>query len=452
MTVRPLQRFMYTILEIKPSSSHNSTPQFQFGPFNSTAQRRWRKKPSDTAQTRLEGRTRDLKLDNLAIRLGQLGLALRLNSLMFARKRGPFVSLQLMSRWNTLLGLNIATSAFLRKYPHIFEVFTHPIRRNLCCRIRRKMRGLIEEEEQVIRVSELDSVRRIKRLLMMSINGTLHIHALRLITRELGLPQDFRESIIGKYSNEFRLIDLEIVGLIDRDGQVAVAEVEKWREREFREKWLSEFETKYAFPIDFPTGFRIEAGFREKLRNWQRLPYVKPYERKEVVKVRTCGGIERFEKRAVGILHEFLCLTVEKMVEVERLVHFRRDFGLDVNMRELILKHPGIFYISTKGNAQTVFLREAYSKGCLIEPNPIYVVRRKMLDLILVGRRNTSELRTRKEIKTEKKKKNMVHDENEGGMKDGDWVIPFLGTSDQNKDDELSEIGALSEKEINGLS
>ena len=219
------------------------------------------------------------------------------------------------------------------------------------------MRGLIEEEVQVIRVSELDSVRRIKRLLMMSINGTLHIHALRLITRELGLPRDFRESIIGKYSSEFRLIDLEIVGLIDRVGELGVAEVEKWREREFREKWLSEFETKYAFPIDFPTGFRIEAGFREKLRNWQRLPYVKPYERKEVVKVRTCGGIEWFEKRAVGILHEFLCLTVEKMVEVERLVHFRRDFGLDVNMRELILKHPGIVYISTKGNAQTVFLR-----------------------------------------------------------------------------------------------
>ena len=314
------------------------------------------------------------------------------------------------------------------------------------------MRGLIEEEVQVIRVSELDSVRRIKRLLMMSINGTLHIHALRLITRELGLPRDFRESIIGKYSSEFRLIDLEIVGLIDRDGELGVAEVEKWREREFREKWLSEFETKYAFPIDFPTGFRIEAGFREKLRNWQRLPYVKPYERKEVVKVRTCGGIERFEKRAVGILHEFLCLTVEKMVEVERLAHFRRDFGLDVNMRELILKHPGIFYISTKGNAQTVFLREAYSKGCLIEPNPISVVRRKMFDLIVVGRRNTRELRTRKELKTEKKKKNMVHNENEAGPNDGDWVIPFLGTSDQNKDDELSEIGALSEKEINGFS
>lgn len=314
------------------------------------------------------------------------------------------------------------------------------------------MSDLIQEEEGFIRVSESENVGRIKRLLMMSVNGTLHIHALRLIRRELGLPQDFRESIIGKYTNEFRLVDLEIVGLVDRDRELGfVGEVEKWREKEFREKWLSEFETKYSFPINFPTGFKIEAGFREKLRNWQRLPYVKPYERKEGVKVRTCGGIERFEKRAVGILHELLWLTVEKKVEVERLVHFRKDLGIEVNLRELILKHPGIFYISTKGNAQTVFLREAYSKGCLMEPNRISVVRRKMLDLILLGRRNTIALRTRKETRDENN--NVVCNEIEGGTTNGDWVIPFLdGFNDKKTDDELSEIGGLSKEELNGLS
>ncbi|CAL5431485.1 unnamed protein product [Camellia sinensis] len=287
------------------------------------------------------------------------------------------------------------------------------------------MSDLIQEEEGFIRVSESENVGRIKRLLMMSVNGTLHIHALRLIRRELGLPQDFRESIIGKYTNEFRLVDLEIVGLVDRDRELGfVGEVEKWREKEFREKWLTEFETKYAFPINFPTGFKIEAGFRGKLRNWQRLPYVKPYERKAEVKVRSCGGIERFEKRAVGILHELLWLTVEKKVEVERLVHFRKDLGIEVNLRELILKHPGIFYISTKGSAQTVFLREAYGKGCLMEPNQISVVRRKMLDLILPGRQNTIALRTRKETRDENS--NVVCNEIEGVTTNGDWVIPFI--------------------------
>ena len=98
--------------------------------------------------------------------------------------------------------------------------------------------------------------------------------------------------------------------------------------------------------------------------------------------------VHRIEKRIVGILHELLSLTVEKMIPLERLSHFRRVFAMEVNLRELLLKYPGIFYISTKGSAQTVILRESYSKGCLVEPNPVYDVRRKMLDLILSGCRN----------------------------------------------------------------
>ncbi|CAN1321841.1 Protein ROOT PRIMORDIUM DEFECTIVE 1 [Linum perenne] len=99
------------------------------------------------------------------------------------------------------------------------------------------------------------------------------------------------------------------------------------------------------------------------------------------------------------MIHELLSLTVEKRVEVQRIAHFKKDFGMEmeVNLRELLLKHPGIFYISTKGSTQLVFLREAYAKGCLVESNPIYVVRKKMLDLILVGRRNTKELQCSRE-------------------------------------------------------
>ncbi|KAM1811452.1 hypothetical protein ACFX11_028358 [Malus domestica] len=392
-----------------------------FGPFNSFVQKRWLK-PVISAQIRLEDRTRDSKLDKLTTHLKKLDIILKLHDLMSSRKRGPFVSLQLMSRWRNLVGLNVGIGAFVHKYPHVFEVFKHPVRRSLCCRISKKMRGLIEEEAMAMKQWELKVVHRVKKLLMMSVSGTLRVHALRLVRREFGLPEDFRESILGKYSKDFRLIDLEVVEPISRDENLGVAEIEKWREKEFKEKWLSEFETKYAFPINFPTGYEIQAGFRDMLKNWQRLPYVKPYDRKEVVRIRTCGGIESYEKRAVGILHEFLSLTVEKMVEVERLFHFRRDFSMDVNVRELILKHPGIFYISTRRNSQTVFLREAYSKGCLIESNPIYDVRRKTLDLVFLGRRNTRQMPAPKEIKEFKV-------DGDGKM-DGDWVIPMLENLD----------------------
>ncbi|CAI9782197.1 unnamed protein product [Fraxinus pennsylvanica] len=67
---------------------------------------------------------------------------------------------------------------------------------------------------------------------------------------------------------------------------------------------------------------------------------------------RSKSGMIRMEKRAVGIVHEFLSLTVEKMVEVEKISHFRKWFGIDLNIRDLYLDHPGMFYLSTKGKRQ----------------------------------------------------------------------------------------------------
>ncbi|VVB08087.1 unnamed protein product [Arabis nemorensis] len=390
-------------------------------------QRRWLK-PVDSAQTRLENRTRDNRLDKLIVQIRKLNIILEISKLMSRKKRGPFVSLQLMSRWKNLVGLNVTIGGFVGKYPHAFEIFTHPFRRNLCCKITKRLKAVIDEEENVIRECEVDAVKRIKKLLLMSRNGVLRVHALRLIRKELGLPEDFRDSILAKYSLDFKLVDLETLELVDYDDEksLGVAKVEEWREVEYREKWLSEFETNYAFPIHLPTGFKIEKGFKEELRNWQRVPYVKPYERKEMSR-----GVERFEKRVVAIIHELLSLTVEKMVEVERLAHFRKDFGIEVNVREVLLKHPGIFYVSTKGSTQTVFLREAYSKGCLIDPNPIYNVRRKMLDLVLLKKRHSRELlQTGDESHGEKRDVVISSHDDWEGERDGDWVLPILRKSD----------------------
>ncbi|CAL9106675.1 unnamed protein product [Musa textilis] len=359
-----------------------------FVPFDCSIQKRW-KKPVDSAQTRLENRTRDLKLDKLMNQLKKLRLVMGVHELM-AKRRGDYTSVQLLSRWKHLVGLNTEIGDFLHKYPHIFETYIHPVKKNLCCKLSQKMIDLIAEEARVIRASELAVVQRLKKLLKMSTHGTLNLHALWLSRRELGLPDDFRDSVIPKYPDCFRVELPDTLVLISRDASLAEAEIEKWREKEYREKWLGEHETKYAFPIQFPTGFKIEKGLRERLKNWQMLPYIKPYEKKHVIRIH---NVLRFEKCAVGILHEFLSLTMEKMVEVERLSHFRRDFAMEVIVRELILKHPGIFYISTKGSTQTVFLREAYSKGCLIEPNPVYAIRRKMLDLVSLGCRNTNQKR-----------------------------------------------------------
>lgn len=312
--------------------------------------------------------------------------------------------------------------------------------------------SLLKEENDAIFGLEMENVLRIRKIMLMSVNGRIHLHALRLTRKEFGLPENFQESIIKKYDSIFRLVDLEIVELVDKstkDGErfISVAEVEKWREREYREKWLSEFEVKYAFPMNFPTGYNKEAGFRESLRNWQRLNYVKPYEKMEVVQVRACGGIERYEKRAVGIIHELLCLTVEKMLEVQHLAHFRKDLGIEVNVRELLLKHPGIFYLSIKGNTQIVFLREAYHRGCLVEANPIYDVRRKMLDLILFGSRCTKKLRNDWEINGERHE--IAESQSQKQANEGGFIIPILESFRGNRcDDEPHEVVDLSKSQL----
>lgn len=86
-----------------------------------------------------------------------------------------------------------------------------------------------------------------------------------------------------------------------------------------------------------------------KVQEWQRLPYVGPYGGIRE-KRKSKAAIMALEKWAVAIVHEFLSLTMEKMVEVEKI-------------RDLFLDHPGIFYLSTKEKTHTVFLREDYERG-----------------------------------------------------------------------------------------
>ncbi|KAL5075431.1 hypothetical protein RYX36_014415 [Vicia faba] len=102
-----------------------------------------------------------------------------------------------MSHWRNILGLNVTVTSFLQKYPHVFDLFLHPFGRNMCCRITRKMKELILLED-VAKRCELEIVMRVKKLL----NGTLRVHALRLV-------------------------GLEIVALVDWDDELGKACVEE---------------------------------------------------------------------------------------------------------------------------------------------------------------------------------------------------------------------------------
>ncbi|OWM82035.1 protein ROOT PRIMORDIUM DEFECTIVE 1 [Punica granatum] len=306
------------------------------------------------------------------------------------------VSLEFLDRLSQRLHLNRGAASFLRKYPHIFHIFYDPAKSRPFCRLTDAAFEIVRQESEAIRGSLPLVINRLIRLLCMSASKSLPLRAIFKVWRELGLPDDFEDSVILPNSHIFQLSDAHepnthILKLVD-SSEVLEANhfetaVEKWRAAKCcrEDSDIDRTEIQFSFKHGFPPGMRLSKDFKAKVKRWQRLPYVGPYEEMGEKRRSKAGNME-LEKRAVAVAHEFLSLTVEKMVEVEKISHFRNWFGIDLNIRDLFLDHPGIFYLSTKGKTHTVFLREAYERGCLIEPNPVYQARRKLLDLVVLGR------------------------------------------------------------------
>ncbi|KAL0302835.1 UNVERIFIED_CONTAM: hypothetical protein Scaly_3019300 [Sesamum calycinum] len=80
----------------------------------------------------------------------------------------------------------------------------------------------------------------------------------------------------------------------------------------------------------------------------------------------------------------FLSLTVEKMVEVEKISHFRNWFGIDLNVKDLFLDHPGMF-LSVNQRKEAHSVLEGGEAMRVLFSNLVYEARRKLLDLVLLS-------------------------------------------------------------------
>ncbi|XP_061374539.1 protein ROOT PRIMORDIUM DEFECTIVE 1 [Gastrolobium bilobum] len=285
--------------------------------------------------------------------------------------------------------------AFVLKFPHVFEIFEHPVQRILFCRLTRKAILQIEEERHALKAQIPRAVTRLRKLIMMSNTQRLRLEHVRIARTAFGLPDDFEFSVVLRYPQYFRLIDAEetrmkYIELVERDPSLAICAIEKVREKVYRERGGDAEDVRFSFVIDFPPGFKISKYFRIAMWKWQRLPYWSPYEDVTGYDLRSIEAKKRMEKRAVATIHELLSLTVEKKITLERIAHFRMAMNLPGKLKDFLLQHQGIFYISTRGNhgkLHTVFLREGYRKGKLVEPNDLYWARRKLDELVLLSPR-----------------------------------------------------------------
>ncbi|KAK1306191.1 hypothetical protein QJS10_CPA10g00661 [Acorus calamus] len=280
----------------------------------------------------------------------------------------------------------------LLNFPHVFEVFEHPIQRVLWCRLSLPALRQIDQESLAVHSMLPDTILRLRKLLMLSNTRRLPLGHIRLARADLGLPDDFEYSVILKNPGFFRLFDegdekfVEVVDTGDRLGLVVCA-IERRRELEYRSRGKDAEDVRFSFVVNFPPGFKIGKYLRIAVWKWQRLPYWSPYEDVSGHDLRSFEAMRRMEKRAVAMVHEILSLTVEKKMTLERIAKFRLAMDLPKKLKEFLLQHQGIFYVSTRGNMgkiHTVFLREAYRRGELLEANDIYLARRRLFDLVMM--------------------------------------------------------------------
>ncbi|KAL1368854.1 hypothetical protein AAHE18_02G152600 [Arachis hypogaea] len=352
-----------------------------------------------TSAQYVASRVRDPTFEKLMDKYKSLFKVIAIQDLILANPRNPSVSIDFLSRLSQKLHLNRGATSFLRKFPHIFQIYYDPSKLQPFCRLTDAALDVSKQEEKAINSSLPMVVDRLVRILSMSASKTVPLRAIFKVWRELGLPDNFEDSVISANPSVFKLCDahepnthlLKLVEGVPRNGFRAA--IEDWRVVECcKEDCNVRTELQFSFKHGYPPGMKLGKNFKAKVKEWQTLPYVGPYEVVVVEKKKSKAALMAMEKRAVSIVHEFLSLTVEKMVEVEKISQFRKWFGIDFNIRDLFLDHPGIFYLSTKGKRHTVFLREAYERGCLIEPNPVYVARRRLLDLVAMGRRGRSSI------------------------------------------------------------
>ncbi|KAM6571505.1 protein WHAT'S THIS FACTOR 9, mitochondrial [Cannabis sativa] len=308
-----------------------------------------------------------------------------------AIKRSPtgFLTAKSFTDWQKLLGLTVPVLRFMRRYPTIFHEFPHAQYSNLPCFKLTDTSLLLDSQEQSIhQAHENDAVERLCRLLMMTKTRTLPLKSLYPIKWDLGLPDNFEKLMVPKYPDLFRFIKasngLNCLRLLQWRDDLAVSALEMSKENsevgdEYRQ--FKRGQTTLSFPMSFPRGYGAQKKVREWMEEFQKLPYISPYEDSKNIDPNS----DLMEKRVVGLLHEILSVTLHKKTKRNYLRSMREELNLPHKFTRIFTRYPGIFYLSLKCKTTTVSLREGYQRGKLVNKHPLTRVREKFYHVMRTG-------------------------------------------------------------------
>ncbi|KAK6126830.1 hypothetical protein DH2020_039423 [Rehmannia glutinosa] len=238
-----------------------------------------------------------------------------------------------------LLGLTVPTMRFIRRYPSLFEEYPHPKYPSLACFKLTQLGKMMQEMEmKVFEECEGDIVERLCRVLMMTKNKMLPLQSLHPLKWDLGLPDDFDRSLVKKYPDHFRVVKeingLNCLKLVCWRDEFSVSMLQKMNDKNIggdnSVSGYRDFKRGKAaleFPMSFPRGYGAQKKVKAWMDEFQKLPYISPYEDSRCID----PDSELMEKRVVGVLHEFLGLTIYKKT--------KRNY-LRLSERRLVDPHP----------------------------------------------------------------------------------------------------------------
>ncbi|KAL7148828.1 hypothetical protein ABFS83_06G205600 [Erythranthe nasuta] len=340
---------------------------------------------------------RDRRLDKHVVKQNKIRFVQKLKTLLLSKPQ-HFMHIQVLYKCRSYLSLHKPRSILLmiRRYPTIFELFTIPTPptpfhatgslTQLCVRLTPAAAALAKKEIDLKKCMSISLAAKLQKLLMLaSPYHRLLLSKLVHLGPDLGLPVNFRSRLCNDHPDKFKVVDTSYgraLQLVTWDSDLAKALP------------LRDVDKSHGLIVDRPPKFKhlrlckglnIKRHHHEYLIKFREVPDVCPYNTNvdDLVKV----SIEA-EKRACGVVREVLGMTVEKRTLVDHLTHFRKEFGLPNKLRGMLVRHPEMFYVSLKGERDSVFLVEGYNdKGGLVDKDAISLIKDELMELVREGKR-----------------------------------------------------------------
>lgn len=310
------------------------------------------------------------------------------------------IPISAVSKRGLEMGVSMKVARFLRLYPSIFEEFTGPEYNHPWFRLTPEAVEIDAEEKRVYQNCRDDLICRLKKFILMSKNSVLPLKIIQGMQWYLGIPDDFLQKPEVNLDGSFKLVKMEdgLEGLAVESEENFMSVMQKNAIK--RGVYSGGTMEPLEFPLFPSKGLRLRRKIEDWLNEFQKLPYVSPYE--DFSNLDPNSDIA--EKRLVGFLHEMLSLFVEHSAERKKLLCLKKFMGLPQKVHKAFERHPHMFYLSLKNKTCTAILKEAYCDKSSIERHPILRIRRKYINLmkgsevILKNRRFSNHLVQRENL------------------------------------------------------